>query len=872
MFGREQQDRDLDDELRAFVELLTADKIKAGMTPDAARRAALIETGGVEQVKEEVRDVRPGVLIEAILQDVRHAARTLRKAPAFTLAAALTLAIGIGAGTAIFSMVDGVLLRRLPIGTGNRLLHLTQPSAQSNNEGYSVLEIKDLDRQAQTLSGVAEYHSMSFQLYGHDEPLRVQTGVVSDKFFDMIGVKPLLGRAFLPGEEAVGAPPVVVLSYRFWMDQFQGDPGIVGATFTMNDKIHHVVGVLPPLPGYPNANDMWMPAGACPFRSAPMMLADRGMRMTEAFAVLKPGVPLGRARTELAALSARFHATYPAAYPKQQQLRFAAESARDEMTARAKPVLLMLLATAAFLLIAAVANVANLSLARQMRRGRELALRVALGAGNGRLYRQLLLESLLLTTIGGTFGVLLAGSGLGLLRTLATRLTPRAGEIHLDLAVLAFAIVLGVVSALAIAVAPFVHALGRRDVAFALRVGNTGSTGTRRDLRTRGALVVAQVAIACVMLVGAGLIGRSLIALERVDAGLDVSNVLTARLTLNFTKYATRDARRNMSSALLPRLTALPGVTAAALASTLPLNNGRPNDLRFQIEHRPTAPGARGPHADATAVSPDYFRAVGIPLIRGRAFTMADRDTINTPVIVSRRLATTYWGHDDPIGTRVSPDSGRRWFTVVGVVGDVRQNRLDADITNEVYVPVLADGYSDVRVFLRTTGAMSPVVRALRAAVHDVDPQQPVSSVETLEEVRGAQLAEPRLTTTLLVVFATLALLLTAAGLAGVVGYSVTQRLPEIAIRMALGADRRRVLSLVMRGGLGIVVVGLVIGLGVSYAASRLIARMLFHVTATDATTYAGVAAVILATAVTACLVPSRRALRADPAQVLRGT
>jgi len=239
---------------------------------------------------------------------------------------------------------------------------------------------------------------------------------------------------------------------------------------------------------------------------------------------------------------------------------------------------------------------------------------------------------------------------------------------------------------------------------------------------------------------------------------------------------------------------------------------------------------------------------------------------------VSRRLATTYWGHDDPIGTRVSPDSGRRWFTVVGVVGDVRQNRLDADITDEVYVPVLADGYGDVRVFLRTTGAMAPVVRALRTAVHDVDPQQPVSSVQTLEEVRGAQLAEPRLTTTLLVVFAALALLLTAAGLAGVIGYSVTQRLPEIAIRMALGADRRRVLSLVMRGDLGIVVVGLVIGLGVSYAASRLIGKMLFHVTATDATTYAGVAAVILATAVTACLVPSRRALRADPAQVLRGT
>jgi predicted permease len=872
MFRHEQHDRDLDDELRAYVELLTAEKIKAGMHPDAARRAALLETGGVEQVKEEVRDLRPGMLIEATLQDLRYAARSLRKAPGFTIAAALTLAIGIGAATAIFSMVNGVLLRRLPIGVGDRLVHLTQPSTQSNNDGYSVLEIKDLDRQSQTLSGVAEYHSMSFQLYGHGEPLRVQTGVVSDKFFGMIGVKPILGRAFLAGEEEVGAPPVVLLSYRFWMDQFRGDPSIVGATFTMNDKIHHVIGVLPPLPGYPNENDMWMPAGACPFRSAPMMLNDRGMRMTEAYATLKPDVSLDRARTELTALSERFHTAFPAAYPASQKLRFAAESAREEMTSRARPVFLMLLATAAFLLVAAIANVANLSLARQMRRGRELALRVALGARSGRLYRQLLLESLLLTALGGVGGVLLAASGLGLLRTLATRLTPRAGEIHLDPAVLGVALLLSIVSAFAIAVAPFAHALGRRDVAAALRLGNAGSTGTRRDLRARGVLVVAQVTLACMMLVGAGLIGRSLMALERVDAGVEVSNVLTARLTLNFTKYNTRDARTQMANALLPRLMALPGITSAALASDLPLNNGQPSDVRFQIEHVAMTPGARGPHSDFTVVSPDYFRTVGIPVLRGRGFTTADRDTVNTPVIVNRRLVSTYWGRLDPIGTRITPDNGRRWFTVVGVVGDVRQNRLDADITDEVYLPILSTGAGDLHVFLRTTGATTPVIRALRSAVHDVDARQPVSSVQTLEAVRGAQLAEPRLTTTLLGIFAALALLLTATGLAGVIGYNVTQRLPEIAIRMALGADRRRVLVLVMRGGLGIVVLGLVFGLTAAYTGSRLIAKMLFHVTATDPITYGAVAAVILAMAAVACFIPSRRALAADPARVLRGT
>jgi predicted permease len=809
-------------------------------------------------------------LTASLLQDIRYAVRTLRKAPAFTVAAAVTLAIGIGASTAIFSMVNGVLLHRLPIGGGDRLVHLTQPSVNSDDDGFSALEIADLGQQLRTMSGVAQYHSMSFQLYGHGDPLRVETGVVSDRFFDMIGVKPVLGRAFAPGEEAVGAPPVVLLSHRFWTQQFQGDSSIVGSTFIMNDKVHTVVGVLPPLPGYPGDNDIWMPVGACPFVSAPSMTSVRNMRMVAAYGVLRPGVSLETARAELASVTASFHGAYPAAYPAQQRLRFTAASARDEMTTRAKPILFMLLATAAFLLLAATANVANLSLSRQMRRARELALRVALGAGSARLYRQLALESLLLTFLGGALGVMLASSGVGLLRTLATRLTPRAGEIHMDGTVMAFAFTLCIVIALIIAGAPFAHALGKRNVAVALRQGNSGAMGTRGDLRLRSALVVAQVALAFVMLVGAGLIGRSLLELERVDAGVDLSNVLTARLSLNFTRYNTRNLVRQMNATLLERLDGLPGVSSMALASDLPLNDGVPNNVRWQIEGIAAPAGSPGPSSDYTAVSPDYFRTVGIPLLRGRAFTTADRDTGNVMAIVSARLAKTYWGRRDPVGTRITADSGRHWLTVVGVVGDVRQNRLDAGVTDEVYVPVLTRAVGDLRVFFRTTGPLPPLVAALRAAVHDIDEQQPVSSVQTLEQVRGAQLAEPRLTTTLLSTFATFALLLTATGLAGVLAYSVTQRLPEIAIRMALGADRGQVMRLVMSDGLTIVVIGVVIGLAVSAASSRLVTKLLFHITATDAWTYLAVGVVVLGTAVVACLVPSRRALRADPAQVFR--
>jgi predicted permease len=805
-----------------------------------------------------------------MFDDSRYALRALRHAQGFSLAAVITIALGVAASTAIFSMVNGVLLRRLPIGVGDRFVHLTQPSTQNEDEGFSVLEVRDLSANTQTMSGVAEYHSMSFQLYGYGEPLRVQTSVVSDKFFDILGVKPLLGRTFRPGEEAVGAPPVVVLTHKFWMNQFHADPSIIGAKFTMNDKIHTVVGVLPAMPSYPNEADMFMPAGACPFRSAPVMINDYGMRMVGAFAVLRPGVSLERARVELATLAARNHAAHLAAYPAQQRFHYAASLAREEMTSRAKPILLLLFATAAFLLLAAIANVANLTLSRQMHRAREMAVRVALGAPRARIYRQLALESLYVSLVGGAIGIGLAASSVGLLRATATRLTPRADEIQMSASVYGFALVLCVLTALFVAAVPFVQLARRRNVADALRQGNTGAMATRGDHRLRNVLVVAQVALAFVMLVGAGLIARSLVALSQIDAGIEVHNVLTARLTLNFTKYNSGQLTRNFAAALLDRLHGMPGTSSVALASTLPLGNAQTQNLRFRIEGASSAGSADTPHSDATLVSPGYFRTIGVPLLRGRDFTTADRDTNTPPAILSQRLAKSYWGSRDPIGTRISPDSGRHWLTVVGVVGDVRMTGLDKDVTDEIYVPLLSNGSGDMRVFLRTTGAMPPAVNALRAAVHDIDAQQPVASVETLEQVRGAQLAEPRLTATLLIVFAIVALVLTATGLAGVIGYGVTQRLPEIAIRVALGATAARVLALVMRQGLAIVVIGLAVGLGAALEGSRLVAKLLFHVAPTDVLTYACVGLVILTTAGIACFLPSRRALRADPARVFR--
>ena len=804
-----------------------------------------------------------------MFDDSRYALRSLIKAPAFSIAAVLTLGLGIGASTAIFSMVDGVLLRRLPIGVGDRFVHLTQPSTRSPDEGFSMREVAALNAATQSMSGVAEYHSMSFQLYGYGEPLRVQTGVVSDRFFDMLGVKPMLGRTFRPGEEVVGAPPVVVLTHSFWMEQFHGDSSVIGAKFTMNDKIHTVVGVLPPMPSYPNNDQMFMPAGACPFRSAPMMMNDFGMRMVGAFAVLKPGASLDRARSELATLGARNHASHPEAYPAQQRLHYDVTLARDEMTARAKPILLTLLATAAFLLLAAIANVANLGLTRQLRRSREMAVRSALGAGEGRLFSQILLENLYLAATGGVLGVGLAAAGIGLLRTTATHFTPRAAEITMSPAVFLFALVLCLVSTVVVAGTPFLHAAARRSPADALRQGNTGAMASRGEHRLRGALVATQVAIAFVTLVGAALIGRSLIALERVDAGLETNNVLTARLTLSFTKYNTNALQRNFASALIDRLQALPGVSSVSMASALPLTINRPQDVKFQIEGSNASAGT--PHSDVTAVSGDYFKTIGVPLLAGRTFGAADRDTNTPQAIISQRLAKQYWSGANPVGSRISPDSGRHWLSVIGVVGDVRAAGLAKDVTDEVYLPLASQGVGDLRVFLRMAGPTPPIAKALSGAVHDVDPQQPVSSVQTLEQVRGAQLAEPRLTTTLLMSFAIVALVLSATGLAGVIAYGVANRLPEIAIRLALGSTQERVLLLVMRQGLTLVLVGLAIGFGIALEGSRLVGTLLFHVAPTDLLTYVTVATLLLATAALACFIPSRAAMKADPAAVFRG-
>jgi len=876
--GRRGITRDVDRELAFHLEMRARELVALGRGEAEARREAMAAFGDVSAVRAEclteqghrTRERARAEFMHTLWQDLRFAARTLRRAPAFTAASLVTLALGIGATTAIFSVIDGVLLRPLPYANGDRLVHVNQPANAGAipDVGFSAMEVADYEAQTHSFDAMAEYHSMAFTLLGRDEPRRVQTGVVSANFFDLLGVKPLLGRTFRAGEDQAGAAPVIVLSYEFWQRALGGDPNVVGRTFTMNDRIHTVIGVLPFLPQDPDHNDIYMPVSSCPFRMSPQMLSSRTGRMVELLGRLKPGVTLAQAGADVSNVSARLHHEYPDAYRAADRLGVQADMYRDEITRGARPTLLVLLATAAFVLLIACANVANLTLARELRREREMALRAVLGAGRRRIARQLVTESTLLACVGGALGLGVASALLRVLVRFTALFTPRAAEISMDGRVLAFAFGVSALAGIGLGLVPALTA--RRDLAGGLKEDGNASTLGGARVRLRGALISAQVAIAFMLLVGAGLLMRSFLNLQRVNPGFDPANVLTARIDLNWSRYKNGPAVRTFEEALVAQLGARPGVTGVAVSNASPMHEGQPNNAAFRIDGRPIDAGQTAPTMDVRVASPDYFRVLGIPLVTGRTFTAMDRDTLNEPVVINQTAARRYWAGANPIGARLTFDDGKSWATVAGVVGDVSQYGPAQPETPAVYAPFTISTYSDMRVLVRTRGDPAFAARELRAIVHDLDPAQPVTEVQTVAALRGEAVATPRITMLLIAAFAVVALVITAAGLAGVIAFTVSRRTREIGIRIALGAQPAGVRGMVLRQGLRLVAVGLVVGAAAALALTRLLSRFLFHVNATDPVTFLGVAALFCGIAALACLAPARRATRVDPMTALR--
>jgi putative ABC transport system permease protein len=814
--------------------------------------------------------------LSMLRQDAGFALRMMHKNLGFTIAAIVVLGLGIGANTAIFSVVNTVLLKPLPYEHGERLLMLNQRAARAGGVGRSsVPELNDYRRQNRSLDGIVEYHNMQFILLGRTEPERVETGVVSWNFFDLFGVKPLTGRMFEPNDEKPGAPAVLLLSYEYWQRSFGGDLTVVGKAFRMNDKPHTVVGILPPFPQYPEQNDVYMPSVACPFRSDPALIANRRGRMLRLFGRMKPGVKSAQAEADLSTIAASMQHEYPDDYAKDITPRMQASPLKTELTREAQPTMLFLLAAAGFVLLIACANVANLNLARMVRREREMSLRAAMGAGRVRLFRQLLTESFLLALGGGVLGLLLATNGLQLLTAYVARFTPRAHEVQVDAQVLLFTLAIAGIVSILTGTAP---ALARRsDLVSSLKEGGTQATLGASRGKARSTLIVAQVAVSFLLLIGAGLAVRSLINLQRVDAGFHPENVLTMQISLDFSRYmsdkgmdASNQLMLGFSDSLLEKIQAMPQVTSAAMSGEFPLDKSPAANNEYLIEgHQGEASEAK-PTAEFNVVTPDYFRTLGIPIFSGRTFDGRDRPDKPHVAIVNQSLARRYFPDQDPVGRRISFDDGKQWTQIVGVTGDVRERTLDQAPKDLIYVPYAQYPQMAPSLITRTQGDPMNIARAAVQHLYEVDPNQPAGHIQSLEQVRADSIAAPRLTANLLGLFALLALAIAAAGIGGVMALSVSQRIHEIGVRMAMGARPAEIIWMVLKQGMTLALVGVAAGALGAFALTKALKSLLFGVTPTDPATFGMVAAVLAVAALAACYIPARRAAHVDPLQALR--
>ena len=815
----------------------------------------------------EIFRTAPAEHLAMFRQDAGFALRMMRKSPGFTIAAILTLGLGIGANSAIFSVVNAVLLRPLPYEHGERLVVLRQRLGMMDQR-FSAADTNDYRGQTRSLDGLVEYHNMNFILLGRSEPQRVETGVVSWNYFDVFGVKPLFGRTFRPEDEQPGAPAVLMLSYEYWIKSFGGDPTVVNKTFSMNDRVHTVIGVLPPVPQYPDENDVYMPTTACPFRSRPSTVANRQARMVQVFGRMKTGMSVSQAQADLSGVAANLQRAYPKDYPEGNDYSVKPSLLEEELTQNARPTMLVLLAAAGFVLLIACANVANLNLSRMVRRERELAVRAALGAGRVRMFRQLLTESFLLAVFGGGLGLLFSWGALSLLIGFAARFTPRAREIQMDGWVLGFTFLVAVLTSLLSGTVP---ALAPREtVVGALKEGGAQSTIGRGRHRMRSLLIVAQVGVSFLLLIGAGLMLRSFMKLQHVDPGFQPENVLTMDIALDFVKYNTDDKQRAFFETLLEKVQTQSGVKSAAASMMIPFTSGMTMTSDFQIEGQAPAPGEALPKADFRIVSPSYFEALHIPILTGRGFVQTDRPGNPVVAIVNRSAAKHLWGEHDPVGTRFSGDEGKTWTQIVGVVGDIKQYGLDKDVADEIYVPMAQFPMMQASLVIKTTVEPMSIARGVIELLHAVDPNQPAARVQSLEQVRAESVAAPRLTTNLLGLFALLALAIAATGIGGVMALAVGQRRHEIGVRMAIGARPGEILRMILRQGMVLALVGVGLGLFGALWLTRLLQQLLFEVTPTDPLTYLGVAVVLGLAALVACYVPAHRASRVDPIIALR--
>jgi putative ABC transport system permease protein len=874
--SRRVDERDLDDEVRAYLELLTEEKIRAGMSPDEARRAARLEAGGAEQIKDEVRDAEGARLFESTWQDIRHAGRQLRRAPGFAVLAVLTIGLGIGANSAIFSVINGVVRKPLAYPESDRLLFITSqfPTLNFNKFWVSPPEYFEFAEHARMFSGVAAYTTGAMNLSEGDRPERLNAAFVTANMFDVLGVRPARGTAFSPEQDRPGAEPVVVLSHEIWQRAFAGDPAIVGKAVEIEGLARTVVGVMPPgFDLHDSKSHLWLPIGL----DATNRTNNRGSHFLYLVGRLAPEASAGQATAEINTMLRQWREWVPQGHqPNDTTHRMQAALLRDEVVGNVTRALWVLQGAVALVLLIACANVANLLLARAESRHREFAVRTALGAGKGRILRQFMAEGVVLSALGAAAGLALAFWGLKALLAANPDSIPRATEIALDPVVLGFTIAVALATGLVFGLAPLLH-VGDQAVTVAIKEGGARSTSSISRNRVRRGLVAGEIALAVMLVIGAGLLIRTFHNLTSVDAGFDPANRVTFGLNLPAATYQDPQRVAQVIGDLTRRLSDLPGViSASAMQGLPPLRRVNANTVAIEGY----SPGPSDPPANIDyyqTVTDGYFETMDIPVVAGRVFTAAD--AIGGPVVlINESLAKRFYKDTDPIGRRINPFVSPTvdQFTIIGVVSDVKQGGLEVPAGTELYfnfeqAPRLVNfAPRQMNIVLHTARGLDALAPEIHRAVAAIDPGLPVIQLRTMEDVVGDSLVRQRFLSQLLGIFAGVALLLAAIGTYGILAYMVTERSQEIGIRMALGAGTRQVVRLVLQQGVAIALVGIVVGIGGALALSRLTESMLYGVSPSDPLTFGTVAAVITAVAVVACLVPMRRATRVDPLAAIR--
>ena len=882
LFTGRRQDDDLREELEAHLEMETAEYIRRGMAPDEARRQAVLASGGLTQAAEAVRDQRGLPWIDHIAADFRYAFRALRHSRAFTTIVVLTLALGIGANTAIFSVVRAVLLKPLPHRDGDRLVYLrhSMDGPGGASLAFSVPEVRDLRNGAQSLGGIAEFSSWTVTLQGDEGAERVDVGLVTGNYFSVMGLSPVLGRLTEPSDDGAGAQPVAVLTHPYWVKRFGGDSSIVGTQLRMDGKSVTVIGVLQPAPFFPGRANALVNMVISEHHLSAFMVEGRTHRMTEMVARLTPGASLQQARHEVGAVMARIQEQFTDAYDPGAHHRFAVIPFRDVLGERARLTLWLLMAAAAFVMIISAANVTNLTLMRGVRREHELVVRAALGAGVTRLRRLLLVENLVLSLAGGILGLALAVGGVGLLTAFAARYSPRADEIRLDAAVLAFTLALSVGLALLLS---FVASLPKEGtLVSSISAGTSRISGSLRKQRLQRALVVAQIAVSVVLLAGAGLLTRTMVRLSQVETGLRTEEVLAVDVPL----LTPQDILFNPSSdagakerygRMLDEIALIPGVVSVGLGSPMPL---RSSSVRFELkaEGRTPPPGEAVPRAEFRTANPEFFRTAGIPLITGREFATTDWSGSPRVVIINQTLADRLFPGEDPLGRRIAwtgdilrftPISAD-WRTIVGVAATTQDGGLDAAPRAVMYSPFAQELALGGTIVIRADSNVAELAAAATRIVRRIAPTAPIEEVVTIAQIKDQSVSPRRLNAALLSSFGLLAVIIAAVGIAGVLAFSVSTRTNEIGIRMSLGADSRRVQRMILREGGVLLLIGLVLGVTGAFFATGVLRGLLFGVEPDDPTTFVGVAAMMAAIGIAACWIPALRAARIDPAIAMR--